>query len=599
MVLVRPAPTIFRVFSVALLLGLSALTPGCKKSEGATAAPQRPPAPVRVASAVERDVPVYLEQIGKSTAPEVVSIQAQVSGQITKIHFTEGSYLNRGDPLFTIDPRPYQAQLDSAEASLAQNKAARDLAAIEFARVEKLIKTQAITKQEYDSRKNAVAIAEAQVRLSEAAIKTAKLNLEHCFITSPIDGRAGQRLVDLGNVVTPGGAGTNVSLLVVQRIDPIYADFTITENDLTAVQRSMAEGTVKVQVRLPDEADGSREGALTFLDNAVQDGTGTVKLRATLPNADHHFWPGRFVKVRLVLSTQKAAVLVASAAPQTSAKGRFVFVVKDDSTAEFRPVTLGQRQGDLVAVTEGVKAGERVIVAGQMLVAPGGKVRIEEPPPEGGAGTKPAGASADQGKAAGGSNPKAGGAAAAGSGAQQGNAASGSNPKAATGAGAGADQGKAVGATAAGASADQNKAPGATTAGAGADQNKAAGATAAGAGANQNKAARATTAGAGADQNNAGGATTAGAGVDQNKAGGATAAGAGADQNKAGGATAGGAGADQGKAGGAKAVGGSGEPAKAAVGANAGGSGRAPGKPSGASGDPAKSSGVSTGKDPQ
>ncbi len=403
MVPVRPVLTIFRVSSAALLLGLSALTPACKRVEGATAAPQRPPSPVRVASAVERDVPVYLEQIGKSTAPEVVSIQAQVAGQITRIHFTEGTYLKAGDPLFTIDPRPYQAQLDSAEASLAQNKAARDLAAIEFGRVEKLIRNQAITKQEYDSRRNAVAVAEAQVKLSEAAIKTAKLNLEHCFITSPIDGRAGQRLVDLGNVVTPGGAGSNVSLLVIQRIDPIYADFTITENDLTAVQRSMAEGAVKVQVRLPDEPDGAREGALTFVDNAVQDGTGTVKLRATLPNADHHFWPGRFVKVRLVLSTQKAAVLVASAAPQTSAKGRFVYVVKDDSTAEFRPVTLGQRQGDLVAVTDGVKAGERVIVAGQMLVAPGGKVRIEEPAAETAPGgqAKPASAPKATGAASG------------------------------------------------------------------------------------------------------------------------------------------------------------------------------------------------------
>ncbi len=404
MVPVRPVLTIFRVSSAALLLGLSALTPACKRVEGATAAPQRPPSPVRVASAVERDVPVYLEQIGKSTAPEVVSIQAQVAGQITRIHFTEGTYLKAGDPLFTIDPRPYQAQLDSAEASLAQNKAARDLAAIEFGRVEKLIRNQAITKQEYDSRRNAVAVAEAQVKLSEAAIKTAKLNLEHCFITSPIAGRAGQRLVDLGNVVTPGGAGSNVSLLVIQRIDPIYADFTIAENDLTAVQRSMAEGAVKVQVRLPDEPDGAREGALTFVDNAVQDGTGTVKLRATLPNADHHFWPGRFVKVRLVLSTQKAAVLIASAAPQTSAKGRFVYVVKDDSTAEFRPVTLGQRQGDLVAVTDGVKAGERVIVAGQMLVAPGGKVRIEEPAAETAPGgqAKPASAPKATGAASGG-----------------------------------------------------------------------------------------------------------------------------------------------------------------------------------------------------
>ncbi len=383
-----------RVSGVVLLLGLLAVAPACKKVEGATTGPQRPPAPVTVSSAVERDVPVYLEQIGKSTAPEVVSIQSQVAGQITKLHFAEGAQVRRGDLLFTIDPRPYQAQLDSAEASLAQNQATLDLAKIEFARVEKLIQNLAITKQEYDSRRNALAVSEAQVKLSQAAIKTAKLNLEHCFIRSPIDGRAGQRLVDLGNVVSPSGAGGSASLLVIQRLDPIYADFTISENDLTAVQRSMAAGAVKVQVRLPDEPDGAREGALTFLDNAVQDGSGTVRLRATLPNPDHHFWPGRFVKVRLVLSTHKGAVLVAALAPQTSAKGPFVYVVKDDSTAEFRPVALGQRQGDMVAITEGLKGGERVVTTGQLLLTPGGKVRIEEPAAARSSQAKAGGASA-------------------------------------------------------------------------------------------------------------------------------------------------------------------------------------------------------------
>ncbi len=374
----RGTPIIRVLSGVLMLVGL-ALTPGCKKVEGAPAAPERPPAPVVVSTAVQRDVPVYLEQIGKSVAPEVVSIQPQVSGQITKIHFTDGATLKRGDLLFTIDPRPYQAQLDSAEASLAQNQAALDLAKIEFARVEKLIQNLAITRQEYDSRRNAVAVSQAQVQLSRAAIKTAKLNLEHCYIRSPIHGRAGQRLVDLGNIVGLGGTGNNGSLLVIERLDPIYADFTIAENDLSAVQRAMAAGGVKAEVRLPDESDGAREGALTFLDNAVQDGTGTVKLRATLPNADYHFWPGRFVKVRLILSTQKGAVLVASGAPQTSAKGPFVYVVKEDSTAEFRPVTVGQRQGDLVAITDGVKGGERVITSGQLAVTPGGRVRIEEP----------------------------------------------------------------------------------------------------------------------------------------------------------------------------------------------------------------------------
>jgi multidrug efflux system membrane fusion protein len=181
--------------------------------------------------------------------------------------------------------------------------------------------------------------------------------------------------VDLGNVVTANSG----SLLVIQRLDPIYADFTVTENNLTAVQRNMARGTLRVEVRLPDEPDKPRDGKLTFLDNSVQDATGTVKLRATIPNGDRRFWPGRFVKVRLVLSTLQGAVLVPAAASQTSAKGPFVYVVKEDSTAELRPVTLGQRQGDLVVIDQGLKPGERVVMNGQLGVTPGGKVRIEEP----------------------------------------------------------------------------------------------------------------------------------------------------------------------------------------------------------------------------
>jgi multidrug efflux system membrane fusion protein len=284
--------------------------------------------------------------------------------------------VKRGDLLFTIDPRPYRAQLDSAQASLARNVAELELARLEFGRVQALLKTDAISQQDHDSRLSAVAVSEAQVRLSRAAVETAKLNLEYCFIRSPIDGRAGQRLVDLGNVVTPTATAPG-GLLVIQRLDPMYADFSIPENDLTTVQRAVAGGAARVEVRLPDETDQPRGGALTFLDNAVQDGTGTVKLRASIPNADWHFWPGRFVKVRLVLGTQKGAVLVPATATQTSAKGPFVYVVKDDSTAELRSVTVGQRQGDLVAVAQGLKGGERVVTAGQLAVTPGGQVRSQ------------------------------------------------------------------------------------------------------------------------------------------------------------------------------------------------------------------------------
>jgi membrane fusion protein, multidrug efflux system len=351
------------------LVAVSLVT-GCGKKSEPTF--ERPPAPVTAATAAAQDVPIYIDAVGKVAATEVVSIQPQVSGRITRIHFTDGANLKVGDLLFTIDPRPFQAQLNQAEANLAQAAAALELARVNFARVESVSDPRAVSRQDYDTKKNAVALAEAQVQQNRAAVDTARLNLDYCTIRSPINGRAGQRTVDIGNVVSANSG----SLLVIQRLDPIYADFTVTENELSAVQRNMANRSLRVEVRLPDDGAEPREGKLTFLDNSVQDGTGTVKLRATLANADRYFWPGRFAKVRLILSTQRDAVLVPAEAPQQSAKGFFVYVIKADSSAELRLVKLGQRQGDLVIIQEGVKAGERVVVKGQLGVTPGGKVQI-------------------------------------------------------------------------------------------------------------------------------------------------------------------------------------------------------------------------------
>jgi len=351
---------------------VAALLAGCEKKP--QSGPTRPPSPVSVVAAVTQDVPEYIDAIGKSVATEVVSIQPQVSGRITERHFTDGADLKKGDLLFIIDPRPYEAQLHSAEATLAQNKALLDLAKLQFNRYAELLSSNSVSQQEYDQRKNTMDVAEAQVRQSQAAIETARLNLEYCTIRSPIDGRAGQRLVDVGNVV----AANTGSLLVIDRLDPIYADFTITEDDLTAVQRNMREGTLKVEVLLPDEPTKPRQGELTFLDNAVQEGTGTVKLRSTIPNSDHYFWPGRFVRVRLILRQLPNAVLIPAAAPQMSANGSFVYVIKEDSTAELRPVKLGQRQGDLVVVDQGLQSGERVVTIGQLAVMPGAKVHVED-----------------------------------------------------------------------------------------------------------------------------------------------------------------------------------------------------------------------------
>ena len=345
---------------------------GCAKK--APPAFERPPAPVSVAAAISQNVPLYLDEVGRCVAREVVSVQPEVSGRITEIHFTDGSDLRKGAALFTIDPRPFQAQLNAAEANLAQSKASLDLAKIQFARVQDLVESRAIARQDYDTRKNAVDVAGAQVKQNEAAVESAHLNLEYTSIRSPIDGRAGHRLVDVGNVVT---ANTS-TLLSIERLDPIYADFTVTENDFSVVQRHTSRGTLKVEVRLPDELDKPFSGQLTFLDNAVQSSSGTVLLRATVPNGSHRLWPGRFVNVRLVLATVPGAVLVPAATPQDSAKGPFVYVVKDDSTAESRPVKLGQRQGDLIVIEQGLKPGERVVINGQIAVTPGGKVRVDQ-----------------------------------------------------------------------------------------------------------------------------------------------------------------------------------------------------------------------------
>ena len=352
----------------AAALGLA----GCSKGDPPSF--QRPPAPVTVADAVVKDVPVYLDELGKCVAREVVTVQPQVSGRITQILFTDGAEVRPGDPLFTIDPRPYQAQLDAADAALAQAKAAVSLAKTEFTRAEELIETKAISQQEYETRKNAVEVAEAQFKEGQAAVETGRLNLEYTSIRSPIEGRTGHRLVDQGNVVK----ANDTSLLTIERLDPIYVDFTITQNDLTEVQRSMRQGALQVEARLPEDGEPPAAGELTFLDNAVQDATGTVTLRATIPNADHRFWPGRLVKVRLVLRTLPSAVLVPATAPQVSGKGTFVFVVKPDSTAELRPVTLGEQVGDLVVISKGVAPGDRVVVKGQLAVTPGGQVRLVE-----------------------------------------------------------------------------------------------------------------------------------------------------------------------------------------------------------------------------
>jgi multidrug efflux system membrane fusion protein len=380
-------------FILLLLASIVFVGVSCNRSTARAENPAAMPLPlVTVAKATSQDVPRYLDEIGRNTAFESVTVTPQVAGRIVERQFQDGENLKKGQLLFVIDPRPFKAQLDAAQATLQQAKAALDLAKIQFARDQELVGTRAISKQDYDTKKNTVDVNEAQVEAAKAAIETAQINLDYCYIHSPIDGRAGARLVDVGNVVQ----ANTTSLLSIQRLDPIYATFTITERDLPEVQKEMLRGTLKALVRLPGDAEKfTRPGRVEFLDNAVQNATGTVNLRATIPNADRHFWPGQFVDVKLVLETQKGAVLIPSQATQISQRGPFVFVIKPDDTAELRPVTLGQRQGNDVVITQGLAPDERVVLAGHLLVRPGSKVHVD-------AGTASAPTPNGDGKASGG-----------------------------------------------------------------------------------------------------------------------------------------------------------------------------------------------------
>lgn len=320
-------------------------------------AAQPPVRPATVAKVVTKDVPLYLDEIGTCAAYETVQVQAQVNGVITGRHFQDGSEVKKGDLLFTIDPRPFQAALDQA-------KAQAQLDQVTLKRQEDLRARKVISQQDYDT-----AVANAQK--SQAATEAAQVNLDWCYIKSPINGRIGLRNVDVGNLVGPSSA----SLVTIQGLDPIYTDFTVAQNDLPLVRKYLGGPNVKVQTYLSDGSIAPRLGDLYFIDKAVQPGSGTVKVRGVTPNPDRGLWPSEFVLVRFILDTLKDATLVPSQAVQISQAGPFVFVVKPDNTVELRPVTPGQRQeGDLTVIENGVKPDETVVVTGQLALAPGAKI---------------------------------------------------------------------------------------------------------------------------------------------------------------------------------------------------------------------------------
>ena len=361
---------IFSILGLIVLVGLVRSFGVGKKPP-----PAPPPRTVLVAKVIVKDAPVYLDEIGTCAAVETVQIQAQVSGQIESREFRDGADVKKGDLLFKIDSRPFEAALTQAQGQLAQAQAQLVLDQITLKRQQELRAKGVISPQDLDTAQATVKNDEAKVKTAEGAVAAAQVNLDYCTIRSPIDGRAGLRNVDVGNVVSGGGGTGGTNLLTIQKLDPIYTDFTVAETDLALVRQHLGGPNVKVETAASDSNIPPRTGDLYFIDTAVQPGSGTVKARGITPNPEKDLWPSEFVRVRFILDMLKDATLVPSQAVQISQNGPFIFVVKPDNTVDLRPVKPGQGQdGDLTVIESGLKSGETVVVTGQLALAPGSKV---------------------------------------------------------------------------------------------------------------------------------------------------------------------------------------------------------------------------------
>jgi len=432
----------FRNRGFSILSGLSSLGVGFLwiflliSCTGENKVPQnsRPAVPVNVATVIQKDVPVQVRVVGNVEAYSAVSIRALVEGELWKVYFKEGQDVQKDDLLLSIDPRPFEATLRQAEANLERDQAmvnqveanlARDLAQVTQAeanltkdlaqaknaeeqakRYVFLVEKGYVAKEQYDQvRTNAESLAatvqadkaaienaqaalradkaalenaRAVVRASRAAVETARIQLGYCSIRAPLRGRTGSLLVQQGNIIK----ANDVPIVVINQINPIYVTFALPEQNLPEIKKHMAAGAVKVEAVIPGDEKSPESGIVTFVDNAVDTATGTIKLKGTFDNKEKRLWPGQFVNVVLTLTTRPNAILVPAQAVLTGQEGPYVFVVKSDLTVESRPVAVNHSLGGLTVVTQGLQPGETVVTIGQLRLVAGGKVEIKKEPGE-------------------------------------------------------------------------------------------------------------------------------------------------------------------------------------------------------------------------
>jgi membrane fusion protein, multidrug efflux system len=358
-----------------LALLLTAGLAGCSgKSDVQAAKPQQAPAaPVTVAIVTSRTMPVELQAIGNVEAISTVSIKAQISGQLVQVNFKEGDYVKKGQLLFSIERPPFEAALRQAEGTLAKDEAQALNTRLDAERYQGLGREGVVSKQQVDAAQAAYNAMQATVAADKAAVETAKINLEYARIYSPIDGRTGSVGVKEGNLVK----ANDVPILVtINQIEPIYVTFAIPEQQLAELKQYSARTALKVDAA-PQGSSQHFAGRLTFIDNSVDPTTGTIKLKATFDNQQHVLWPGQFVDVNLTLKSQPNAIVVPTAALQTSQQGTYVYVVNQDMTTQPQAVKVAWTIGDATVIASGLQPGQRVVTDGQLRLTPGTKVDIK------------------------------------------------------------------------------------------------------------------------------------------------------------------------------------------------------------------------------
>jgi multidrug efflux system membrane fusion protein len=345
-----------------------------KKPETGGRSGGRQAVPVVVASVVQKNMPVQLEAVGSVEAFSTVSIRTQVTGTITEVHFKEGQDVKQGDLLFTIDTRPFEAALKQAEANLARDAAVLANAREQARRYAELVKKQYVSQEQYDQVKTNADALEGSVDADKAAVENAKVQLSYCRIYSPVTGRTGGLLVNEGNLVRTNDA---TALVTINQVSPIYVTFAVPEQNLPEIKRRLAGGKLQVQAVSPQGEDAAEQGELTFIDNTVDRTTGTIKLKGTFANGNRRLWPGQFVKAALKLNDHTDAIVVPSEAVQTGQNGQHVFVLKDGSAVDVRPVVISRSLNGESVVEKGLQPGEQVVTDGQFLLGPESKVQVK------------------------------------------------------------------------------------------------------------------------------------------------------------------------------------------------------------------------------